>query len=272
MKEVTSSYERLETAVTNKPQELYHFWLGEAHWTHTSGDAQVTFMGRTYAPAAISRGSVIYNSNMEVSQLTISIARTDDPILKYIAENPVEIVWVEVLRIFRGSPSAGSTVIFIGQIKGVSFKGVTATVQCVGFEAFLKQPIPIDRYGPQCNATLFDERCQVDAEAGGFVYELEGITVSSAGLEITHEDLLEEDAGFFTLGFIEWGQYKRMVVDHYADKAFLRYPIPDLVTGENITIYAGCDCNLSTCKDKFNNVLNFRGMPYIPMDNPVAWD
>ena len=36
-----------------------------------------------------------------------------------------------------------------------------------------------------------------------------------------------------------------------------------LSVGDYYEIYAGCDKTLATCKEKFNNVINFRGEPYI---------
>lgn len=34
--------------------------------------------------------------------------------------------------------------------------------------------------------------------------------------------------------------------------------------GDELGIYLGCDRLISTCRDKFNNVLNFRGFPHVP--------
>lgn len=42
-------------------------------------------------------------------------------------------------------------------------------------------------------------------------------------------------------------------------------PLPfGVVAGNKIRIYPGCDKRLTTCQTKFNNVVNFRGFPYIP--------
>lgn len=37
-----------------------------------------------------------------------------------------------------------------------------------------------------------------------------------------------------------------------------------------IYMYAGCNKLNTTCKDKFNNLHNFGGFPYIPVDNPTS--
>ena len=44
---------------------------------------------------------------------------------------------------------------------------------------------------------------------------------------------------------------------------FLPFPATPVV-GQRVRVYPGCDKRLSTCRDRFDNVLNFRGEPFIP--------
>jgi hypothetical protein len=37
-------------------------------------------------------------------------------------------------------------------------------------------------------------------------------------------------------------------------------------------MYAGCDHLLATCRDRFSNVANFGGFPWIPQKNPFSGD
>ncbi|MCA1807261.1 MAG: phage BR0599 family protein, partial [Actinobacteria bacterium] len=42
-------------------------------------------------------------------------------------------------------------------------------------------------------------------------------------------------------------------------------PMPEkIATGDAYKVYAGCDKSFNTCKDKYNNSVNFRAFPYIP--------
>jgi hypothetical protein len=34
--------------------------------------------------------------------------------------------------------------------------------------------------------------------------------------------------------------------------------------GDTYTMHAGCDYSMATCRDRFNNIINFRGEPYLP--------
>ena len=49
------------------------------------------------------------------------------------------------------------------------------------------------------------------------------------------------------------------------DRVLSFLPFDDEVqVGDIVSLLAGCDGNLDTCIQKFNNVANFRGEPYIP--------
>ena len=37
-----------------------------------------------------------------------------------------------------------------------------------------------------------------------------------------------------------------------------------IATGDSFTVYPGCDKRLETCIGRYNNVVNFRGEPYVP--------
>ena len=45
-------------------------------------------------------------------------------------------------------------------------------------------------------------------------------------------------------------------------------PAPEV--GAAFEIFAGCDKRLETCREKFQNVPNFRGFPFTPGDSWVA--
>lgn len=79
----------------------------------------------------------------------------------------------------------------------------------------------------------------------------------------------------YTIGYFAYGKVKwltganagySMEVRSFAPGAVtivlpMEYPI---AIGDTYTITAGCDKQFGTCKNRWNNVVNFRGEPYIP--------
>ncbi len=45
---------------------------------------------------------------------------------------------------------------------------------------------------------------------------------------------------------------------------------PAAEIGDTFTVTAGCDKSLATCRDRFNNVANLRGFPFIPGNDAVT--
>jgi len=282
MKTVSSRFKTKETKVKKRPTELYHIWRdlpspNGTHWRYTSGDVAVTYAGLPYVPATLNRSLVIYDSTMQVSKMTIYAGYLEVPIVQFIAMNPVEQVWIQVMRAHRDIFPLQVDVIFVGQIKAVSFKGLQANVECVGFEHFLSMPIPTLRYQVTCNWKLFETRV-----IGGFTFGC-GIGVTKISKKVTAAVTLDSTGriltsatfglpaygdGYFTLGTIEFGDEKRTIVSHVGNVVTMAYKMRDLVAG-NVDAYPGCDGRPETCKDKFNNVVNSLWFAFIPQENPA---
>jgi len=267
MKDVSADYIAKEEANQRKPVELYHVWRdGGIHWRYTDGDVSVVFDGDTYDPATLNRTSTKYNTQLEVTTLEITTSFVTDPTLEFIAINPIEILWVSVSKLHRDQNPLEADVIFIGQIKSVSFKGVAASITCVGFEHFLKQPVPKWRYQPNCNHHIFDSKCtKIEAD-----YKTTAtITLNSTGTELTSATFGGEADGYFRGGKVVFGDEARTAVNHVGSVITLMYKFKDLEDSDSVDAYPGCDGRAETCRDKFDNVINFLGFPFIPEENPA---
>jgi hypothetical protein len=74
------------------------------------------------------------------------------------------------------------------------------------------------------------------------------------------------DFGKFTMNSGPNTGFSREIKSYVPGQFVLQLPFPYPVTpGENYTAVAGCGKSLiEDCKNKFNNVVNFRGFPYLP--------
>jgi uncharacterized phage protein (TIGR02218 family) len=270
MKTHTQDYTDQEETRKRKPIELYHLWRdGGTHWRYTNHNLPVSYGGNTFDPAVINRGSVKYDSQFEVTKLSVSAGYLEDPVMEYISQNPVELIWIEVLRFFEDVSPEEVSVIFIGQIKTTSFQGNIVSIECVGFEHYLHQRIPRFRIQLGCNNDLYDDFCGIDKDSWKITTTI--TSVDSDGVVLTSSDFALQDDGYYTRGYIQWGDYYRMIVDHVEDDITLRFRMPGFASGQEIDAYAGCDKQLATCHDKFDNVNNFFGHPWLPLDNPALW-
>lgn len=267
MTDPSADYIAEEESNQRKPVEIYHIWRdGGEDWYYTDGDVSITYDGNVYTPATLSRGSIRYNTQLEAQTLKITAAYLEDATVDFISINPVEILWVSVMKLHRDQSPLEAVVLFIGQIKTVAFKGVKATVNCVGFEHFLKKTIPFWRYQLTCNHDVFDSNCSLTKSSY--------LTSTSISLDATKTILTStafgaEDDGYFTGGEIVFGDESRAISDHTGDNITIVYRFLTLADGDTVSAYPGCDGRAETCRDKYSNILNFLGFPFIPVENPA---
>jgi uncharacterized phage protein (TIGR02218 family) len=86
-------------------------------------------------------------------------------------------------------------------------------------------------------------------------------------------------AGWFTLGRLSWtsGPNTGRVADVASHDVvagtrrltLLEAPVRPIAPGDDFVVRVGCDKRLETCRDRFANVVNFRGFPHIPGQDTV---
>lgn len=131
----------------------------------------------------------------------------------------------------------------------------------------------------RCSADLGDVHCKFDLAAAGL--EGEGSvssTESTSTLVAAGLDGFSE--GVFTDGKLTWTSGEndglaveikehRMVSGHARLSLWQAMPEP-IANGDTFIVAAGCDKRLATCRDRFANVVNFRGFPQIPGNDFVV--
>lgn len=150
----------------------------------------------------------------------------------------------------------------------------------LGFEAEIRGLAhrlnqPVGRvYQIGCDADLGDERCGV--ALGDPAFTAQG-SVADAGGQLTSFTTAGLDG--FASGWFERGkltftsganqgqavEVKRHLADLGAQSIELWREMPNTISsGDEFTVTAGCDKQFSTCRDKFDNVVSFRGFPHMP--------
>ena len=179
---------------------------------------------------------------------------------------------IEVDVIAWENPSYGKVNLFTGWIGPfVGYDTQKGTAQLLGFSQKALNRIG-EKYAPECRATLGDARCGINRAS----YSTTG-TVSSvtSGYDFRATFAVNPAADVYTLGIIEWSTgnnagLKMEIIrqDNYDatdDRVLLAQAMPyDIQVGDTFTAFQGCDKRPTTCTTKFNNILNFRGEPFVP--------
>lgn len=159
-----------------------------------------------------------------------------------------------------------------GWIGNITTRREDFVAEVRGLDQALQQIVG-EVYQPTCRADLGDSKCKVDLDAltvNGVVSSVtDRTTFAASGLAGTQSD------DFYKHGLLTWtgptgGDNVDLAreVDSYIDSTgtfTLILPMGfDIQVGDTFSVYPGCDKTLATCRDKFDNVINFRGEPFIP--------
>lgn len=164
------------------------------------------------------------------------------------------------------------TILFRGTFGEMSRSGGAFKVELRGLTEQLN--VPYGRvYHSECGAVLGDGQCRIDLTAAAYtrVAVVEAV-IDGRILRVS------EAAGFADGWFADGqllllsgagnGQIGRIRSDSVTDdvrtiELWQSFPVqPDPF--DQVRLLAGCDRRGSTCREKFNNFLNFRGFPHIP--------
>ncbi|MGN7678977.1 MAG: DUF2163 domain-containing protein [Anaplasma sp.] len=121
-------------------------------------------------------------------------------------------------------------------------------------------------FSPHCRAQLCDSRCGLAKERFTFQGSIEKV----AGPLAFEDTKLPHMDGYYKHGVVTFSKSSNRgisidVRDHRGYAVHLAEPAPHpFLVGDTYSIIAGCDKSFSTCRTKFDNVLNFRGEPHVP--------
>jgi uncharacterized phage protein (TIGR02218 family) len=161
--------------------------------------------------------------------------------------------------------SMGSKKDSIGHLAKVTVNRQTFVAELLGLMEALGTSIG-EITTPNCRAMLGDERCKVDLTP----YTFYG-TVTSADPDMyTFVDTsMGQPDTYFAEGIV---RFQTGIMEHlsYDIKSFTaggtfitKTPMAYDPTGCDYVAVVGCDKKRTTCRDKFSNVINFRGEPWL---------
>jgi len=241
----------------------------------TSHSTDLVVSGVTYksavgfTPTAIQTGAGLNVDNLDVQGVLDALGIVEADVYAGVydgAEVEVFLVnWANlnhgIMRLRKG---------FLGNVK-IARQGFEAEIRGL-LERFQRSIVEV--YTPGCRADLGDARCTVDLGA----FTETGTITSVTNRRVFADTTRTEADGYFLGGLLTWTSGNNsglsMEVKQYtlATTQFelmlpMRYTVQ---VGDGYSVYAGCDKAWETCRDKFNNILNFRGEPFVPQTQDMA--
>lgn len=259
-------------AYTGNPIELYEFRNGLAVWRYTSADEPFLWDGNTFFPEPIKSPEATETQELGKLNITLTVPRTNEVAMMYNHFPPTAVTTLTIYRKHRDDDQI--IVHWVGRVLNSDFRGSTADLYGEPNTTAIKR-IGLRRYYQrQCPHVLFGDHCRASADA----HKVPAVVSAVSGL-IVEVDVVQPDS-YWAGGMMSWdsaiGTQWRFILNNAGSTLQVNFPfMPDadpygrgLPVSTAVNLYPGCQHTMTDCINKFNNLPNYGGQPYIPMQNP----
>jgi uncharacterized phage protein (TIGR02218 family) len=242
---------------------------------YTSADTDLTYGGSLFSRFMIGRSKTKVSVGVDVDTLNVKVNAAPTDLLNggqwlpAARNGALDGATLKLEKIFMptwGDTSLGAIILFQGRVSDVELGRSEAAIIVKSELELLDTQLPRNFYQSSCLNTLFDNGC-------GLVKSAYAVTSTVSTATTTQiNSALAQAAGYFSLGTIRFTSGANNGITRsvraFAGGAFtLALPLVTAPSpGDSFTAYPGCDKTKATCEGtKFgNNVVNFRGFPFIP--------
>jgi uncharacterized phage protein (TIGR02218 family) len=245
-------------------------------YTWTTVDYDVSFNGAVFSAKGPLVSGLKYKGSVglevDKQQITIAARPTDTingaPFIVALRDGAFDGAPIFRDRVFLTGPIGavvGGVRLFQGRVSTVDNVGRTqATLTVASDLVILDYEMPKNLFSPTCLHVLYDAGCGIIRGT----FSINGTV--GAGSNSSTINFLGARAGdaqgslVFTSGAN--ANVRATVKSVAVGSAYnLMYPLPFApAPGDAFNVAFGCDHTQGTCQGKFNNLINFRGFPYVP--------
>lgn len=266
----------LYTKNAHRPADLYTFNLPGGPYYWTSASLPVVSGGFTYTTGpGLKRGRVRTTARLEVATLDINIVPNGVlvagiPMMQAAVRGYFRNAGFTLNRAFFGSTGQiiGTEVVFGGFLVDVCPGTTELVVTARSAVAMIDSPLPRRLIQSQCPYVVYDTNtCKAVAAsftdaaktvAGGTTAQV--IQLSAASTQAVPGSIITVTSG-------AQNGAKVQVQSVVGTAVTLTEPMSAvLATGVTLSIVRGCDKTRNTCKNVFNNMVRFGGLPDAPRE------
>lgn len=255
------------------PVEFYLFVRGGRRWLYTSDAQAVTTTDGVFAPAPIRRNAPSLGKEEKHSTLQLEVARDFPIALLFQGGSPGSSIWVSLGRLHRGETD--TEWIWQGKVRGVSWTGSRATLQCDPMDKALGRATLRMGFGYSCGLRLFSAKC--GASEAAWTYDVVIASLSTDGLTLTSPLFATQANGWWVRGEVYHPALdaRQDIIAHTGSSITLRTSLPGAKVGDAVKVIRGCDHiwkrsdgSWGDCHGVFNNAVNYGGWPFVSDKNP----
>ncbi|GHM57924.1 MAG: hypothetical protein sL5_00210 [Candidatus Mesenet longicola] len=210
--------------------------------------------------------AIVNNSDLAIDNLEIEGVLSSNSIKEEdILAGKYDFAQIEIFLVNYNDLSQGSLSMHYGTLGRITLSNGRFVAQIHGLSTKLTQNIG-KLYSTLCRAEFCDNKCKLDNNA----FTKSGVVTSVINNHHFQDENLIEDDDYYKYGIIKFANGANSdltftIREYHKGNVTLFMQVPHkILKKDQYFITAGCDKKFLTCKNKFNNIKNFRGEPHIP--------
>lgn len=235
-------------------------------YRYTSASGDIVTGGNTYTSrSGLVRGDVTINPSTMDSEATMAMPCTDS-VVRAFMENPPEL---PVTVVIDQKNNGNQDTYYTGIIGSMAVSGIRAEMRLMGHGVKQLKASSALRYMSQCRHSLYGLGCQLDRDD----HKTDGTlsAIEENGFVLVSTTFTDSTLKKWIGGAVKIGDAFRTVIGQPAStKVRLSTSFFGITSTASFTVFEGCDKSYATCRDKFDNLVNFGGIPTLPKKNPFA--
>lgn len=238
-------------------EELFVFLQGVRGWYFTSAAQETLYQSRKFVPTAIKRSEVRQSSEVFKNAITLEFPARHAFASTFLNSTPEAPTTLTILR----KVDEAVATYWKGRVVSAKADGSVIKIECESVFTSLRRQGLRALYLRTCRHGLYSSGCGISMAA----HERRGVVQAVNGQRI----ILTQSVGDDLAGGIvktQDGALRYIRAQNGAELLLSR--AFEVAVADALWIYPGCDLQMQTCINRFNNLDNFGGFPWIPSKTP----
>jgi uncharacterized phage protein (TIGR02218 family) len=250
-------------------------------YRYATADIDIVYGGSTFLSISglLTRNSykLVIGTEVDTLQITIAPNQTTPnllnglPFIQSAVNGSLDGATVKLERAFMpiwGDTSAGTVILFVGKVSDITGDRTNIQINVKSQLELLNIQMPKNLYQAPCAHILYDTGCSLNISDFTHNFTLSTVidqfNIPTGLSQFTFGETYFEQGILTCLTGVNAGA-KRTVKTYMNGMARIALSLPNMPNiGDTFSISAGCNKLQATCADKFTNLLQFRGFPYVP--------
>lgn len=257
-----------QTHDNGAPITLYKIVADGQAFCYTDDAREYMGLGEVFRPQQIVRSDITNTLKLnDQSRFTITLPVTDELSQMLTGLITPLVLQTHVWEVHLTDPDAEPRQLHYGLVTGVASSDETVELSVSpALMAYLNGTIPRPMYSRECNHRFGDERCGYNIENVAYA----GVIVVGIDLWTLDINAPIPNANTFGGGYVinlRTG-VKQDIVDLTGTRLATLGGFVDVVVGDELKLYAGCDHVINGDCARYGNTARFMGFPHVPRKNP----